>query len=107
MGAFDDLKTILKGELNAADLGSLRSAFDNFVSGTPEERAAAEAIANHVKEAAQAFMDGTISRHSLEFILDQARSTSLMLAENKAIRLKKSIIKAFFNVVITILVKKL
>jgi len=107
MSVFDDIKSIVKGELNAEDLGTLKSAFDAFIKGTPEEQAAATAIATNVKDAIQAYMDGTLSKHSLEFVLVHSRDATVMLAEAKSIRLRKAAIRAFFKVVIAIAVKAL
>ena len=107
MSVFDEIKGLVKDELNAADLGTVKSAFDNFVRGTPEERAAAESIATDVKKSVTAFMHGEIDRHTLDFVLTKSKENALLLAEVQAIRLRKTVIKTFFNVVINILAKKI
>ena len=107
MSLFDELKSLVGKELNAADLGKLKSAFDEFIVGNADEKAAATAIAANVRNATEAYLDGTLSRHSFEFVLEHSKDAALMLAEAKSIRLKKAAIKVFFNVVITVLTKKL
>ena len=107
MSVFDDIKGVIKDELNANDLGTIRSAYDNFVKGTPQERAAAESIATDVNKSVTAFMHGQIDKHTLDFVLTKSKENALLLAEVQAIRLRKSAIKAFFNIVINLLAKKI
>lgn len=99
MSAISDLRSILKNELNSSELGKLTGAFNAFVSGTAQEKAAAEAIAGNAKDAIQAYMQGQLSRSDLDFVLANARDGALALVDAKALRLKKAALKAFFAVV--------
>jgi hypothetical protein len=93
-----DIEKAFRDELNAADLATLKRAFDRFLKGTEEERAAGDAIAANAKEALEAYLRGDLSKNSLTFVLRNARDGYLALIDAKVIRLRKSILRVFYNV---------
>lgn len=94
-----EIERIFKAELGVQDLKTLKSGFESFISGTEEEKAAANAIAANVKDALAAYMDGEISRSDLRFILQNSERGYRALLEAKVLRVKKAALKGFFKLV--------
>lgn len=106
-GVIEEIGRVFKDELAAADLGTLKGAFAKFISGTPEEKAAATAIAENALAALAAYMDGEIGRADLKFVLRNAEKGYRALADAKALRVKKAALRLFYRTMTTWLMSKI
>jgi hypothetical protein len=96
-GLIDEIERLFRKELAASDLATLKKAFAAFVRGTPEEAAAAEAIARNAQAALAAYLDGDLSRTDLRFVLRNAERGYRALVDAKVLRIRKTALRVFYR----------